>query len=175
MCRILEGALGSSRRDSEGCALTSTGCAQTLCLHGERRRISYLIPGAVGQHNFERFVANSSRTACDSVSAARRGCFDNLAAHADCAVNPSTIHSAANGSPPHELRSQGGARLRRRNLALPRAAVVARLGPLVEDLIDQAERFRFVGLEELVAVHRFFDLLELLAGIFGVELVQALA
>src|SRR6185503_10589144 len=57
MCRILEGALGSSRRDSEGCALTSAGCAQTFCLHGERRRISYLIPGAVGQRN----LAESSR------------------------------------------------------------------------------------------------------------------
>src|SRR4051794_8467860 len=54
------------------------------------------------------------------------------------------------------------------------AGVVACVGALVEDLVDYAERLGFVGLEELVAVHRLLDLLDLLAGVLGVKLVEAL-
>src|SRR5438045_8333557 len=65
--------------------------------------------------------------------------------------------------------------LRVASLARPGAAVLAALGPGLEHLIDEAEGLGFVGLEELVAVHRLLDLLELLAGIFGVKLIEALA
>src|SRR5690349_5062544 len=61
------------------------------------------------------------------------------------------------------------------NLARPGSRIVALVGASVEHFVDQAEGLGFVGLKELVAVHRFLDLLDLLAGVLRVELVEALA
>src|SRR3954454_18400462 len=60
-----------------------------------------------------------------------------------------------------------------RNIPGPSPGILAGVGPLLEHLVDQAERLGLVGFEELVAVHRLLDLLDRLAGVLGVELVQA--
>src|SRR5690348_3679805 len=65
--------------------------------------------------------------------------------------------------PGHALRPSG-----RSYLASTGAAVLAGLGPLVEHFVDETERLCFVRFEELVAVHRFFDLLERLTGVLGI-------
>src|SRR3546814_10916851 len=44
----------------------------------------------------------------------------------------------------------------------------------VEDLVDEAELLGFVGLEEGVAVHRFFNVFQRFAGIFDIEVVHPL-
>src|SRR6185437_6784716 len=51
--------------------------------------------------------------------------------------------------------------LGRCNVSGAGAGVLARIGPLVEHLVDQAESLGLVGLEELIAVHGLFDLLDL--------------
>src|SRR5207253_9113680 len=68
-----------------------------------------------------------------------------------------------------------GLRLSRRHVPCPGAAVFTRFGALVEDLVDDAERLRLVGFQERVAIHRLLDVFDLLAGILGVERVEALA
>ena len=49
--------------------------------------------------------------------------------------------------------------LRRRDVGCSGARVLARRGALVEHFVDQSERLGLVRLQELVAVHRLFDLL----------------
>src|SRR5215210_3323776 len=83
---------------------------------------------------------------------------------------PLPAQAAPESPSPAEGRGLG-----RSDVCCPGAAVRAGLGPGVEHLVDDAESLGLVGLEELVAVHGLLDVLDLLAGIFGVELVEALA
>src|SRR6185369_8545328 len=62
-----------------------------------------------------------------------------------------------------------------RSLARARAGIVAGIRAIFEHFVDEAESLGLVGLEELVTVHRLLDLLDRLAGVLGVKLVEALA
>ena len=78
--------------------------------------------------------------------------------------------SCQHSPPPHFAADQAGV-----TSASAGAVALALIGTLLEHLVDQPEFLGLVGLEELVAVHRQLDRLDLLAGILGVERVEALS